>query len=350
MRSGDHRCPMPVLAFVLGWLTCGAGVEADGPPVNDDCAGRQVLSCNDSVTVDTLLATHGANDPDLSCSSTNEPCTVFYELVPSQTSARIRTDLSSTASDSVYALYAVDQLDVCNQILWTEVDCSEDEGIGENGDLCFDDLTPGDIYILMLTGFSAMASCGEYTVDVECPCVVAPSNDDCAGREVLSCDDSVTVDTLLATHGANDPDLSCSSTDEPCTVFYEFLPSQTSARIRPDLSSTASDSVYALYAVDQLDVCNQTLWTEIDCSEDEGIGENGDLCFDTLTVGGIYILMLTGFSATASCGEYTVDIQCPCPGVSPIPTTSEWGMIVLAALLLTAGALVIAQRQRWVAR
>ncbi|UCE61783.1 MAG: hypothetical protein JSU63_08550, partial [Phycisphaerales bacterium] len=168
--------------------------------------------------------------------------------------------------------------------LWTEVGCSEDEGIGQNGDLCFDNLTVGDTYVLMLTGFSALESCGEYTVDVECPCGVAPPNDDCTGREVLPCAGSATVDTALATHGTNDPDLSCSSTDEPCTVFYEFVPPQTSARIRTDLSSVAGDSAYALYAVDQLDVCNETLWTEVGCSEDEGIGQNGDLCFDNLTV------------------------------------------------------------------
>ncbi len=340
---GTDRWSASILGLAMSWPFVDICVRA-ADLFNDECVGRESLPCSGSMTVDTALATHGIDDPDLSCSNTDEPCTVFYEFIPSETSARIRTDLNSVGSDSVYVVYEVDQLDVCDVALWNEVDCSEDEGIGENGDLCFTSLTPGNVYILMLTGFTSLGSCGEYTLDVECPCL--PPNDECVGRQLLPCDGSVTVDTALATHGIGDPDLSCSNTLEPCTVFYEFIPSETSARIRTDLNSVGSDSAYALYEVDQLDVCDVALWNEVDCSEDEGIGENGDLCFTSLTPGNVYILMLTGFTSLGSCGEYTLDVECPCATTPAIPTVSAWSIITMAVLLMTAGAFVLAKRSR----
>ncbi len=162
----------------------GGAYEGDGtdcgstscpqPTSNDECEGRAALACDQTTFADLIDASNGADDPDPSCSTTVNPCTEYYEFVPTGTSARIRTDLNSTANDSVYTLYSVDQSDPCNEASWTEVACSEDE-VGLLGDICVDGLTPGDSYVVMITGFAAFrCDDGPYGIDVDCSATCGP--------------------------------------------------------------------------------------------------------------------------------------------------------------------------------
>ncbi|NOX57312.1 MAG: hypothetical protein GXP29_00440 [Planctomycetes bacterium] len=151
-------------------------VACPQPATNDECEGREALSCAATTFADLADATSGADDPSLAaCSNTLNPCTEYFEFVPTGTSARIRTDLNSTETDSVYGLYQVNQAMPCDETQWVEVACSEDEGAGFLGDICVDGLTIGDTYVLMITGFNALACPdGPYGIDVDCAAVCGP--------------------------------------------------------------------------------------------------------------------------------------------------------------------------------
>ncbi|GJM25172.1 MAG: hypothetical protein DHS20C16_15870 [Phycisphaerae bacterium] len=142
---------------------------------NDECEDRATLACDQTTFADLSDATNNVDDLDHSCSTSVNPCTEYYEFIPSGTSARIQTDLNSTADDSVYTLYAVNQTTPCVKSLWTEVGCSEDEGISFLGDICVDGLTPGDTYVLVITGFAAFrCDDGPYGIDVDCSATCGP--------------------------------------------------------------------------------------------------------------------------------------------------------------------------------
>jgi subtilisin-like proprotein convertase family protein len=142
---------------------------------NDECEDRGTLACGATTFVDMIDATNGAGDLPHSCSTSVNPCSEYHEFVPTGTSARIRTDLNSTADDSVFTLYQVDQGDPCNKAAWSEVGCSEDEGASFLGDICVDGLTPGDSYIMMITGFAAFrCDDGPYGIDIDCSATCGP--------------------------------------------------------------------------------------------------------------------------------------------------------------------------------
>jgi len=137
---------------------------------------------------------------------------------------------------------------------------------------------------------------------------------DCATRIRLSCGDEVSVDNSSALSRPDMPRGSCWIGQSAGTVFLELLAGDTSARIRTDTLVTppAEDSELVVFSADQNDVCDVSAWTQWACSEDEGIGLNGDLCVRELMVGRRYIILLAAASA-GDRGVYTVSAQCPCP-------------------------------------
>ena len=151
---------------------------------------------------------------------------------------------------------------------------------------------------------------GEACLDVTCP-EPPLANDECEGALSIACGGSAATDNCTATSGVDDPSPSCAY-GEYGSVFFTFVATETSARVRTDLNSTGTDSEYAVYEVNQADICNETSWTELGCSQDEGLGYNGDICVTGLTVGDTYVIMLTSYSSY-TCDSYTVDIECPCP-------------------------------------
>jgi len=167
---------------------------------------------------------------------------------------------------------------------------------------------------------------GVWTIGGDCATFVCvPSYDECEGRLTLPCNGSVEVDNTNATNNFDDPTSpfrssgggGCWDGDGDGTVFLEFVATAESIRIRTDLVIVppAEDSEFAVFEVDQQNVCSESNWTLIGCSEDEGSGAagfNGNICVSGLTVGNIYIVELAAFGA-ANRGRYTVSTECPCP-------------------------------------
>jgi len=168
------------------------------------------------------------------------------------------------------------------------------------------------------TEANCTAGGGVWTIGQSCPQFTCPAqNDECAGRTLLTCSSPTVVDTTNATANAIDPHGSCWIGAGAGSVFLEFVAAASSARIRTDsfpAIGNAVDSEYAVFAVDQANPCDQSRWTQIGCSEDDGAGLLGNICVTGLTIGNRYIVELASF-ASGFQGQYTVEINCPCsPG------------------------------------
>ncbi len=145
----------------------------------------------------------------------------------------------------------------------------------------------------------------------------APTNDECEGAITITCGSSGTTNNCTATKGADDPFSSCTFGADFGSVYFKFQPTATSARIRTDLNSVAVDSEFAVYEVNQSNICDETQWSEVGCADDDLVDLcfNGDICVEGLDTAKTYVVVLFSFS-TASCGSYTVNIECPCSGTA----------------------------------
>jgi hypothetical protein len=203
--------------------------------------------------------------------------------------------------------------------------CNDDDPTCEAfGSIAQVTVIQGNVYTVRVGGYDP-SSAGEGTFTVVCDAV--PANDECDGRITLACNDSATVNNCGATTGADDPAGACWTGSDHGSVYFEFVPTDTSARIRTDRSPgpSAVDSGFAVYAASQADICDETQWVELGCSEDEGEDFLGDICVAGLTPGNVYVIELVSWSAS-SCGEFTIDSECPCPPEPPDPERGYWGV------------------------
>jgi len=97
---------------------------------------------------------------------------------------------------------------------------------------------------------------------------VPPANDECDAAETVSNGVSGIAVNCEASTDIDDPIPSCTFGTNYGSVFFEFVATQTSARIRTDLNSVAGDSEFAVFAVDDITPCDKSLWSEVACVED----------------------------------------------------------------------------------
>ena len=126
-------------------------------------------------------------------------------FVAQDTSARIRSDLNSSGSDSDYNVYSGS----CGTL--THIGCSEDEGDGFLGDISIDKLIVGDTYYIQLGIWSDTTSaCGDYVIDIgPVPGAVCgdgvvslvPGREECDGADadacILSCLSDCTCEPVI---------------------------------------------------------------------------------------------------------------------------------------------------------
>jgi hypothetical protein len=304
----DGSC---VVQSFLDCLQAGGGYQGDGtacgPPANDDCAdATAVKALPGTITTSTCCAT---DDDAAICVVTPPGKGVWYAVTGTGNTMTASTSNPGTDFDTKIQVF-------CN-------DCGELICVGGNDDVSDTNLQStvewctslGQTYYVLVGGFSGACGNLELTIDDGSVCTTpppcgAPVNDECEDRIAIPANGSATVNNCLASDGADDPPVSCAATDGFGSVFFEFTADDTSMRVRTDLNSVAGDADIVILAVDQGDPCDETLWVEVACSEDDGIGVNADVCAEGLTPGDIYIIMLVSRNE-ASCGTYTVDIS-PC--------------------------------------
>ncbi len=170
----------------------------------DECDSAQDQAVNPKI--DTCTMTSNPADPTPSC-NTGDPATQtgWFSFSATGTTARIRSDLSSTGSDSSYGVYS----GTCGDL--TEIGCSEDDASNPDnsawlGDISICGLNVDETYYIRMGNWTTGA-CGSYTVDIEVP---APGIT-CGDGQISPCgDEECDGDDLGACDFGCNPDCSCS--------------------------------------------------------------------------------------------------------------------------------------------
>jgi cysteine-rich repeat protein len=234
------------------------------------------------------------------CTSGGGLLDVWSTFVASTTSARIRTDISSTGTDSDYLIYAGD----CAN-LGAPIGCSEDES-GFLGNICVGGLTPGNTYIIRMGTWGDFCPNGPYVVDIDTTGAVC-------GDGALACDGSEACDDGNTTAG------------DGCDPLCQF------------------EAVCGNNIVEVPEVCDGTDnaacgggTCDVDCTCIPFCGNNirevGEQC--------------DGTDDPACPGNCTAGCTCNFPG---IPAVSEWGLVVLVLIGLAVGTVVFGRRRETVA-
>lgn len=276
----------------------GAGLPAD------ECAGAIDVDCDTSGNVDSTGATTAGSDPAFSCRFGGPGQgfgSVWFSFQSTGTGVTLDTS-ASTVSDTMLALYD----GTCGALV--ELACDDDSGTGLRSLLTYNFLTPGNTYYVQVAGFGA-GDRGPITLDVDCLGGGGGNNDECANATEIACGGSGTFDNSAYTTDALDPAYSCrfgGPGQGVGTGWFKFVATNTSARIDTNLS-TAPDTLLAVYS----GTCGA--FTELACSDDDGVGLLSEVCVDGLTIGDVYYIQASSFSSFDT-GSITVSVACPCPG------------------------------------
>lgn len=142
----------------------GSTCEVAGTPCTSflDCPAPE-----DCIAVEDCDAGACATGPLGACTAGGGLLDAWATFVATETSARIRTDLGSTGTDSDYVVYSVDQGDVCNSGGWSVIGCSEDEAPPYLGDITVNNLTVGDTYLIQVGSWADRGGC-DFELDISC--------------------------------------------------------------------------------------------------------------------------------------------------------------------------------------
>lgn len=273
------------------------------PPVFDSCATAPTVVCGSSTMFNNSGGTTVASDPAFSCRFGGPGQgfgTSWFKFVAIGPSATIDTNGSLTG-DTMLAVYS----GTCGA--FTELACDDDSGSGLLSMLTVTGLTVSTTYYIQVAGFGA-GNVGANTLNVACA-AGPPPGDDCADALMGACDSSVTVDLSTMSTDPTDPVYSCSfggPAQGVGTAWITFVATDTSAKVSTNASTSASDTLLALYD----GTCGS--FVELCCSDDDGIGLLSEFCCEGLTPGNTYYIQVSSFDAF-SLGEATVTIECPCP-------------------------------------
>ncbi len=277
-------------------------VTFSGPPAFDECGGATLVACNSSTTVSSSSATTNPADPDFSCRFGGPGDgfgSVWFRFVATAATAQLDTS-ASAVGDTMMAVYS----GACGAL--TEVACDDDSGTGLRSLINAAGLTIGNTYYVQVAGFGAV-DVGSITLDLDCATGPA-AGDDCGTPVVSACGGSSVVDNTSFTTDPLDPAFSCrfgGPGQGVGTAWFTFVATHTSAKLDTNLS-LAFDTMLAVYD----GTCGA--FTELGCSDDEGVGLLSELCVTGLTVGNTYYVQVGSFSAFDT-GEITLTIDCPCP-------------------------------------
>ncbi len=321
-------------------------------PLNDSCSDAlAILASNTPLAFDTRAATtDGPPHPTCLFSGNNQVNNDIWFNYTAECNGTAFIETCGSTYDTKLTVY--DRCDVCPVADNIKLDCDDDTCgfqsrtvIAATQGQCYkirvgaDQPTGGGLGTLTVTcqsvvpqgaccvdqicvGTTSQEDClaqdGLWSIGETCPLFACrPPNDECTGRISVSCGQTLIVDNTNATNAGDDPEGSCWLGNGSGTVFLEFVAAGTSMRFRTDTVVTppATDSEFAVYSVNQSNVCDKSAWVEVGCSEDEGTGAGffmGNICVQNLIVGNIYIIELGAF-AQGTQGRYTLAIQCPCP-------------------------------------
>lgn len=298
----------------------GICIWSPAPPSNDEPCGATALTVNTSCTTTagtTISATATTGIPAPGC-ATYSTADVWYSFVaPATGVANIQTT-AGTMTDNGIALYSAT---ACGGT-FTLIECDDNDGVGNMGDIFRTGLTPGDTYYIRVWGKGAAS--GTFNICVWDP-PPPPANDDpCAAVALPTNGSCVTTagTNVSATGTAGIPAPGC-STYSGGDVWYTFVAPATGGINIATTAGSMTDNAIALYSAT---ACAGT-FTLIECDNNDGPGNMGSIFRTGLTPGTTYYVRVWG-NAGAS-GTFDICTWYPIP-----PTNDE----PCAATILTPGA------------
>lgn len=273
-----------------------------GTPAGDDCDDPIVASCDSAVDVDLTLMTTDAGDPAYSCrfgAPGQGVGTAWISFVATNTSVRVDTNDSVSASDTMLALYSGS----CGSLV--ELCCDDDTGLGLLSEFCCEGLTVGNTYLIQVSSYDAF-SLGEATVTIECPCPAPPANDECENAIAIAgpLPTSITFDTSLAT---DDIGIPCNLFSGPFNnVWYSLTGTgNTITATSCNGGTTHPDTKIAVY-------CGECLEPICVTGNDDSCGGGGPIFASTVSwcsqAGSEYLITVGGF-ASGQMGVVQLDIS-----------------------------------------
>ncbi len=302
VTAGSHYL---IRVGAFGGSTTGTGTITITPPAGvggfDECAGADDVPCGGSVAFNNAAGTTAGSDPVYSCrvgGAAQGFGTSWFTFSATGSSASLNTE-GSTTGDTLLAVYS----GTCGAL--TEIGCDDDSGSGFLSSVTVGGLSIGTTYYVQVAGYGP-GNVGNNVLNITC--FGAPQGDDCSDPLIGACDSSVTVDLATMTTDPTDPVYSCrfgSPGQGVNTAWITFVATDTSAQVDTFDSTTASDTMIALYE----GTCGA--FTELCCNDDSG-SLLSQFCCEGLTIGNTYYIQLSSFDAF-SVGEATLTIECPCP-------------------------------------
>jgi hypothetical protein len=190
--------PNSTLGRITIDLECPGPCEASC----DDIAEACPITCGTSLSGDNSNASTDPTDPDYSCrigGADQGVGTLWYTFVATATSAKVDTNSSAGATDTLLAVYSGSPGSL------TELACDDDDGVGLLSELCVEGLTVGQTYYVQAASWDAFST-GEITVSITCPCLGGIPGDECDDAVALGpVPTSVVVDLSDATDDIASP-------------------------------------------------------------------------------------------------------------------------------------------------
>ncbi len=338
------------------WLSAAFGpghLEVNGQPVNDpsgqiqdvtlclggDASSVQGTCCDDSVqggncqeNVESIFCTDfGGGDHrfrvDTTCATLTPPCGSVTGSCCVGAACSITTAPDCAQQGGSFISFEDCEPNVCvgaccigtgECLEITEDDCFGQGGqFFGNGTLCSQTACPGTGRCCFNQGqdceVRTQSACAQiagsrWDAGLTCssPCPIPPVNDLCTGAIPITCGETITVDTTIATVDPSDPTFPCrvgGATQGTATIWFTFVPTTSSATIRT-CGSLGPDSMLQVF-----DGSCGAFGPPLACNDDS-CGLLSSLCVSNLIVGNTYYIELAGWGA-ASPGVYSLEVVCP---------------------------------------
>jgi len=194
--------------------------QSASAPTNDECANATILNCQGGAIVQNLFASDNPSDPLFSCrleGPAHGSGSLWFKFQASETSASVDT-CATTTGDTLLAVYS----GTCGNL--TEIACNDDF-CGRRSLVKVTGLTVGQTYFIQFATFDS-GSRGEYILSLRCPAPAPPTNDTCAGAQLVTLNSFgigfAIGNTLFATTDTNVPACSFSPLVGP-SVWYKVV-------------------------------------------------------------------------------------------------------------------------------
>ncbi|MCB0767120.1 MAG: T9SS type A sorting domain-containing protein [Flavobacteriales bacterium] len=277
-------------------------VSIPPPPANDDPCSAVPLTVNSTCSYtsgNNQSGTATAGIPAPGCAGYTSADVWYTFVAPASGVATIRTNAGTLANGGL----AVYSATACAGT-YTLLECDDDDGPGDMGEITRTGLTPGSTYYVRVWGNGG--STGSFEICVTIP---PPSNDEPCGAIVLTPSSSCTVlaaTNLGATASTAQPDPGCGGTPSNDVWYAVVVPANGALTLRAT-PGTMTDPAMAVYSATG---CDGT-FNLLDCNDNDGPGSGSIITLSPggVTPGATYYVRV--WSASGSAGTFDLCAETP---------------------------------------